>query len=150
MSASHSRGIAATRLHRMSTTQVPSLSYNSRAASWLREYLVVCVLVPTYLFAGICKLRYYGIKENVTGRWLEGIFQGKAAHNSLWPALNYAITESRVLLFLASWGNLFVELILPLAVLFLHPRSRTGRIARVIALPSWASFHLVIFAETRA
>lgn len=42
------------------TLAVPSLHDSSSVSMWLGQYLVQCVLAPTYLSAGLAKVRYMG------------------------------------------------------------------------------------------
>ena len=37
---------------------MPSLASSPRSSAWLRQFLIMGVLVPIYLFSGISKLRY--------------------------------------------------------------------------------------------
>ena len=39
---------------------VPFLETNPMAGSWLRKFLIINAVIPIYLFAGICKVRYLG------------------------------------------------------------------------------------------
>ena len=51
-----------------STAAVPFLETNPLAGAWLRKFLVMCSIIPIYLFAGVCKVRYLGVPTLVTGR----------------------------------------------------------------------------------
>ena len=115
-----------------------------RAGSWLRQFVIAAILVPTYLFAGISKLRYFGVASNLTGEWIRPVLLDRAQSDSLLPALNAALASSRMGLGLLSCANLSLELLLPIACLCARS-GRTATAIRRLALPCWAAFHLANF-----
>jgi hypothetical protein len=65
---------------------LPDLAVRPAAGAWLQHALLVAVLVPVYLFAGVSKLRYSGLLANLSGAWLQGSF-GEAIGRVPLPAL---------------------------------------------------------------
>ena len=102
-------------------TAVPFLETSRRANHWLRKFLYVGVLGPIYLFSGICKIRYKGIRSNLTGEWMRHIFENtdkkKKDRVHLLFVHNYISEHSTVAACLMSWGNLVTELILPICII---------------------------------
>ena len=130
---------------------VPFLDSNPRANAWLRKFLIINVLVPVYLFAGLCKLRYMGIATNMSGGWLVSVLQDK--HRAIFPALNEWATRAPAILgftkpwpcMLMSWGNLLVEFILPLLCMMTTNQGIMSSFIRLLFFFSAISFHLGVF-----
>jgi len=130
---------------------VPFLDSNPRANAWLRKFLIINVLVPVYLFAGLCKLRYMGIATNMSGGWLVSVLQDK--HRAIFPALNEWATRAPGILgfttpwpcMLMSWGNLVVEFILPLLCMMTTNQGIMSSFIRLLFFFSAISFHLGVF-----
>eukprot|EP00965_Chrysotila_dentata_P146196 4827882-Pleurochrysis_carterae.AAC.1 len=120
---------------------IPGLATNARASNWLRQYLFVCVLMPVYFFAGLSKLRYLGFENNLTGEWIQRAL--KPESRTIWPALNKTIVDSAVLRVCFSWGNLAVEIVLPLLATFVT-RGRRGVLVRALFLSSAIVFHAIV------
>ena len=99
---------------------VPSLGTNPRAGAWLRSTLLYAVLAPIYLNAGISKVRYMGPGEHLKGEWIRKAIASE--RRSLIPAMNRLIEHSSTLPALLSWGNMFIEIALPLLVLLVAQR----------------------------
>eukprot|EP00525_Craspedostauros_australis_P000314 CAMPEP_0198128998 /NCGR_PEP_ID=MMETSP1442-20131203/50640_1 /TAXON_ID= /ORGANISM="Craspedostauros australis, Strain CCMP3328" /LENGTH=262 /DNA_ID=CAMNT_0043789283 /DNA_START=17 /DNA_END=805 /DNA_ORIENTATION=- len=93
---------------------IPDLETNRRSAAWLRHILFAAILVPSYLFAGISKIRYDGIWVQLTGSWFP---TGVDPAHAMLPAALQLIKDYPMMQTLMSWGNLVVEFFLPLAVL---------------------------------
>eukprot|EP00440_Ansanella_granifera_P053631 gb/GFBE01058142.1/.p1 GENE.gb/GFBE01058142.1/~~gb/GFBE01058142.1/.p1 ORF type:complete len:1389 (+),score=207.12 gb/GFBE01058142.1/:1-4167(+) len=89
---------------------------NPRASSWLYKFLVLCVLIPSYLFAGISKLRYAGFVDQYEAHWLQFAVTTQS-HRSNWKSLSDIVIAVPSLQKLASCGNMVVELVLPLLML---------------------------------
>lgn len=96
---------------------VPSLRTNKGAVAWTRNFLVIGILVPTYLGAGISKFRYGGVAQNVSGAWLGKVFIKGGSHRSLVPSVYLFICNNKWTMNVISWGNIAFEIILPLAVI---------------------------------
>ena len=100
---------------------VPFLETNWKAGAWLRKALLLNIIIPCYLFAGIGKLRYAGFWRNVSGAWLAHTIRKAGAKNGFAPALNkWLVSQPGILGFsiswpitLMSWGNMVMELGLP-------------------------------------
>ncbi|EOD10045.1 hypothetical protein EMIHUDRAFT_105441 [Emiliania huxleyi CCMP1516] len=110
---------------------VPDLASNPRSAAWLRHTSLVAVLVPVYLFSGISKVRYSGdwllaVRGDKYGLGDEKVVRAPLAEVSLY------IARSPWLCMLFSWGNLLVELALPVALLYLLARRERGWRLRVV------------------
>jgi len=126
---------------------VPDLASNPRSAAWLRHTSLVAVLVPVYLFSGISKVRYSGVLHQITGDWLlavrgdkYGLGDEKVVRAPLAEVSLY-IARSPWLCMLFSWGNLLVELALPVALLYLLARRERGwRLRVVLALFVFGAF----------
>ena len=94
---------------------VPFLENNRRAAAWLRMYLLVCVFGPIYLFSGVSKIRYIGIEENVTGEWL--VQHLEPSPRTVLPHLKEFFLKHSSMHVGMSWGNIVVEIILPILIM---------------------------------
>ena len=130
---------------------VPFLDSNPRANAWLRKFLIINVLIPVYLFAGLCKLRYMGIATNMSGGWLDIVLRDK--HRAIFPALNEWATSAPGILgftkpwpcMLMSWGNLVVEFVLPLLCMMTTNQGIMSSFIRLLFFFSAISFHLGVF-----
>ena len=116
----------------LAATAVPGLATNERAGSWLRQMLISAVLVPTYLLSGVDKLRVHGVIANLDGEWLQ-----KAAHArpSTW------LRPSEPTLAAFSCGNLFLEVALPVVVLF-SAQGRAATACRVLVCALSLAFYV--------
>jgi len=120
---------------------IPFLETSRRANHWLRKFLYVGVFVPLYLFSGISKFRYLGIIPNLTGSWLWGDFGKGKLHRAVWKSLFSFIGDHHWVMFIFSWGNIVLEIILPMLLMLFNE----------IRLVQWAfhfvaiMFHVTIF-----
>jgi hypothetical protein len=125
---------------------VPHLTdEDCRAGRWLRQTLWTCVLVPVYLFSGLSKLRYHGVYGNLTGAWLMAThsFDNDIARQVM-PQADSLVFGSPLLVAFFSWGNLLIEIILPIASL-LYTRGTRAAYLRMAFLVVAALFHASIF-----
>ena len=110
-------------------------------SAWLRRFLFLGILIPIYLMSGIAKIRYVGILTNLNGRWLWELFEPNSRKYAAWTSLRNLLYNHKVLLTFMSWGNLVLEIFLPLA-LILKMESAVLRMSfHGIAL----AFHISIF-----
>ena len=110
-------------------------------SAWLRRFLFLGILIPIYLMSGISKLRYVGILANLNGRWLWELFEPKKRKYASWTFLRDLLYNHKILLAFMSWGNLVLEIFVPLALL-LRLESKLLRMSfHGIAL----AFHISIF-----
>ena len=110
-------------------------------SAWLRRFLFLGILIPIYLMSGIAKIRYVGILTNLNGRWLWELFEPNSRKYAAWTSLRNLLYTHKVLLTFMSWGNLVLEIFLPLA-LILKLESAVLRMSfHCIAL----AFHISIF-----
>ena len=120
---------------------IPYLETCRRANHWLRKFLYVGVFVPIYLFSGISKFRYLGIIPNLTGSWLWGDFGKGKLHRAVWKSLFSFIGDHHWVMFIFSWGNILLEIVLPMCLMLFNE----------IRLVQWAfhfvaiMFHVTIF-----
>lgn len=96
---------------------VPQLENQSRKSSWLRFFLIVCCVVPVYLFAGVSKMRYNGWEGMNESEWIKGYLKANAGRSVVGGVTRF-IMQNTLILDLLAWGNTMTELILPLMVLF--------------------------------
>jgi len=87
------------------------------ASAWLRRFLFLGILIPIYLMSGIAKIRYVGILSNLNGRWLWELFEPNSRKYAAWASLRNLLYNHKVLLMMMSWGNLVLEIFLPLALI---------------------------------
>mmetsp|Transcript_14718 Transcript_14718/g.42392 ORF Transcript_14718/g.42392 Transcript_14718/m.42392 type:complete len:408 (+) Transcript_14718:1-1224(+) len=110
-------------------------------SAWLRRFLFLGILIPIYLMSGIAKVRYVGILANLNGRWLWELFEPKKRKYAAWTFLRDLLYNHKILLTFMSWGNLVLEVLLPLS-LILRLESKLLRMSfHGIAL----TFHISIF-----
>jgi len=129
----------------MAIPAVAGLGKNHRAGQWLRTCLFACVLVPVYLFSGVSKLRYMELDAHVTGAWLTDMFKVHKSRAGL-PWLNDFVQSVPLLHTLLSWGNVVVEVLLPVAcLLLLHSTSRIATLSRALFLAGLVGFHVSIY-----
>lgn len=146
----HSHGIQAALLFVIgATAAVPELPSNPRAARWLCNYLLLGVLAPSYLGAGLSKLRYLGWAEQLSGGWLPRlVISAKVFNRATLPDLVTLIAQLPMGFQMMSFGNLLIELFLPALVLILHGSAMYPRLSSLtcVALCLIAfAFHATIF-----
>ncbi|CAJ1390972.1 unnamed protein product [Effrenium voratum] len=126
---------------------VPFLETNPLAGPWLRRFALLDVLVPYYFFAGVTKLRYEGLWSNISGHWLLGEFKAVLpAGIASWMSSAPAILGSTPWPFtLMSWGNLIVELVLPLLAMLSANEGPTQAAVRLIFCLAAISFHVTVY-----
>mmetsp|Transcript_24746 Transcript_24746/g.54740 ORF Transcript_24746/g.54740 Transcript_24746/m.54740 type:complete len:878 (-) Transcript_24746:146-2779(-) len=120
---------------------VPFLETSHRANHWLRKFLYVGIWVPLYLFSGISKFRYLGIIPNMTGSWLWGDFGHGKLHRAVWKSLYTYIGSHKFVMFIFSWGNILLEIILPMVLLFYNEIRLVQWLFHFVAI----MFHVTIF-----
>ena len=86
-------------------------------SAWLRRFLFLGILIPIYLMSGISKIRYVGILTNLNGRWLWELFEPNSRKYAAWTSLRNLLYNHKILLTFMSWGNLVLEIFLPLALI---------------------------------
>jgi hypothetical protein len=99
----------------------------SWCSSWLRKYLYVAVLFPLYLSAGFCKFRYKGVRSQFSGSWIRKVLKNNK--QSFFPEINRYVTNHAWASAFFSWGNVVVELILPLITLLRLDSCRRTRMS---------------------
>ena len=129
---------------------VPFLETNPKAGAWLRKFLLLNVLVPVYLFAGVNKLRYLGLGSNISGAWLVPIL--KDTHRAVFPELNMWMATAPAKLssapwpcMLMSWGNLAVEFVLPVIAIVSLNQGPLSSLVRLLFIVGAMSFHVAVF-----
>ncbi|CAJ1347799.1 unnamed protein product [Effrenium voratum] len=131
-----------------STAAVPFLETNPLAGAWLRKFLVMCSIIPIYLFAGVCKVRYLGVPTLVTGEWLLDAVTHQAHGFSWLPSLNRYLSMSPWICMFMSWATLVFELILPaIVVATMGPSLHSGSAIRLLYFLGTAMFHVQVFFQ---
>ena len=133
-----------------SAIAVPGLTHNRRAAIWLRQFLFLCVIAPVYLFSGMSKIRYIGLRRQLTGAWMvEDSVLGSASMflRSSLPSLNELVLHAPGGLTLMSLGNLAVEVVAPIGVLLSAPFSTAESISRAAMCLLALTFHSLVFLQ---
>ena len=132
------------------------LGSNPRAGAWLRNYLLLGLLVPSYLAAGMAKLRYVGLEPLLSGEWLFSqatermLADGSIFVRGTMPLSSTVLLQMPHTAALMSWGMLVLEVALPLCLLLQHAPdlstpSRAANYCRVLFLLTAAAFHAVTF-----
>ncbi|CAK9040308.1 unnamed protein product [Durusdinium trenchii] len=130
---------------------LPFLETNPRAANWLWRFLFL-TLIPCYLFAGFSKIHFHGLRTNLTGGWLVGVIDGKkgaapgfvgfvAFLRSAPGILGSAVPWPYMCM---SWGNLLVELVLPIAAMLSMKPDKLSTLIRVTFCLAAAGFHVLV------
>ena len=134
------------------TLAVPFLETNPLAGQWLWKFVLLDVLVPSYFFAGVNKLRYEGLWNNISGEWVakavrrQAELEPSAAGLDRWMAFAPAILASTPWPFtLMSWGNLVVELVLPLLAMLSANEGQKQAAVRFIFGLAAISFHVIVY-----
>ena len=96
---------------------VPGLG-KPHVKAWLGKFLLVSVLAPFYLSAGLEKLRYAGWSSVLNGHWVVFALQ-RQPERSYTPGFIQWLVRDAWLAALMSLGTMLVEFVLPLAVLSL-------------------------------
>ena len=130
----------------------PDLHDNERSGRWLRHCTVICILAPLYLMSGVSKIRYIGITGNLSGAWLRAKpgfpgLGGQTVARAPWARESMMVAASPFLCMMLSWGNLVVELALPLMVLLASTKARDEKWRRLtvdVFAASLVLFHLSI------
>ena len=133
-----------------STLAVPDLAQNPRAAVWLRQFLVLCVIAPVYLCSGMSKIRYIGLDRQLSGSWLlEDKVLGSSSMflRATIPTFNELILHVPGGIMLMSWGNLLLEVVVPLCVLLSAPFSWAETLSRLGIVALAISFHFLVFLQ---
>ena len=120
---------------------VPSLGKSERANHWLRKFIYIGVFVPIYLFSGISKFRYLGIIPNLSGSWLWVVFRKGSLDRALFKKLFTCIGNHHSLMLIFSWGNIFIEMILPVLLMLFNEIEMVQLMFHFIEI----LFHLTIF-----
>jgi len=117
-----------------------SPKYGPGSARWLRRFIYVAVLIPTYITAGISKFRYRGIVDQIQGRFiLDAMVVDKVELSSL-PELYMYILHHKWCQMFMSWGNMVLQNLLPiLTLLGMHKNP-----IRMLFHSSCICFHLTI------
>ena len=110
-------------------------------SAWLRRFLFLGILIPIYLMSGIAKIRYVGILTNLNGRWLWELFEPNSRKYAAWTSLRNLLYNHKILLTFMSWGNLVLEIFLPLALILKLESALMRTLFHGIAL----AFHISIF-----
>ena len=123
---------------------VPGLE-KPHVKAWLGKFLLVSVLAPFYLSAGLEKLRYAGWSSVLTGHWVV-LALLRQPERSYTPGFVQWVVRDTWLAALMSLGTLLVEFALPLAVLSLA--GSTSAKMRTITI-GWGgltiAFHIMSF-----
>jgi len=136
----------------IATLATPDLHENERSGRWLRHCTVICVLAPLYLMSGVSKIRYIGITGNLSGAWLRAKpgfpgLGGQTVARAPWARESMMVAASPFLCMMLSWGNLVVELALPIAVFLFPTQARDEKWRRLtvdVFAASLVLFHLSI------
>ena len=128
---------------------VPDLATNPRAGTWLLQMILRAVVSPVYLCSGISKLRYIGLRRQVSGAWLiedVGTFGSLGMFvRSAIPTINHLVFHMPGGLVLMGVGNLALEFVMPFLVLLSLPGSVWELLFRVGMSAIALGFHLAIF-----
>eukprot|EP00913_Durusdinium_trenchii_P021079 g19808.t1 len=131
---------------------VPFLETNPMAGNWLRKFLLLNVVIPSYWFAGLSKIRYAGLLHNFSGAWVKGPLQYKMDDSlvtgfSAWLLGQPGILGSTVpwTCVLFSWGNFLVEIVLPVAAMLSMTEGPVRSKIRLTFLILAVSFHVGIW-----
>eukprot|EP00435_Cladocopium_sp_Y103_P070939 s56_g36.t1 len=132
----------------MATTAVPFLETNPRAAAWLRKFLIMCAIIPIYLFAGVCKVRYLGVHSLlITGHWFSvGVID--RSHGFAWiKGINEYLSTCPWLALFISWFTMAFELLVPvLCIASTRRRTPESWIWRCYFLGT-VLFHVQVFFQ---
>lgn len=125
---------------------VPSLETSQRSQAWLGKFLLVSLLAPFYLSAGVSKLRYGGWASMLSGSWLKPILAA-TVDRSILPGLNTWLSQSTWAPAMMSFGVLSAEFWLPVLVLYTASSSTNfSRWLRTCWILLVALFHVVCWA----
>ena len=128
---------------------VPDLATNPRSGTWLLQMILRAVVSPFYLCSGISKLRYIGVRRQVSGAWLIedvgtfgslGMFVRAAV-----PTINHLVFHMPGGLILMGVGNLVFEFLMPFLILLSVPGSMCEFLFRMGLSVMAFGFHLAIF-----
>mmetsp|Transcript_36039 Transcript_36039/g.59695 ORF Transcript_36039/g.59695 Transcript_36039/m.59695 type:complete len:531 (+) Transcript_36039:1-1593(+) len=95
---------------------------------WLAHYGLHSVLLPSYLCAGLSKLRYDSYASQISGAWLQGVVGKDRRNTYIW--LSNLISSPELCGWghaLMSVGNLIFELALPFAIVAVDATPDSGR-----------------------
>ncbi|CAE7308021.1 VWA3A [Symbiodinium natans] len=132
---------------------VPFLETNPMAGSWLRKFLIINAVIPIYLFAGICKVRYLGLATCFSGSWLTTGVMDRSHGYSFVPWLNKWLASTPPLIgtepwtcLLLSWFTMFFEIIWPvLCIAEMRPDGQSP--ICLMFLVNVAVFHVMVFFQ---
>ncbi|CAE7618316.1 unnamed protein product [Symbiodinium sp. CCMP2592] len=125
---------------------VPSLETSQRSQAWLGKFLLVSLLAPFYLSAGVSKLRYGGWASMLSGSWLKPTLAAMV-DRSIFPGLNTWLSQSTWAPAMMSFGVLSAEFLLPVLVLYTASSSTDfSRWLRTCWILLVALFHVVCWA----
>ena len=134
----------------VSAFAVSGLANNPRAAVWLRQCLVLAVIAPVYLFSGISKLRYIGLRRQLNGSWMiqDGVLGSASMHlRASAPLLNEVLLHVPGGLKLMSWANLALEVVAPMALLLSPAFSWVELLFHAVLCVLALSFHALVFVQ---
>lgn len=126
------------------------LADNRRTGVWHRQFLVLCVVAPVYLFSGISKLRYIGLDRQLSGSWMieDVVLASCSMHlRASAPMLNELLLHLPFGLQLMSWGNLALEFFAPMGLLLSPAFSWAELLFHAAVCVLAVSFHLMVFLQ---
>ncbi|CAE7657302.1 unnamed protein product [Symbiodinium sp. CCMP2456] len=127
----------------LAACMVPSLETSQRSQAWLGKFLLVSLLAPFYLSAGVSKLRYGGWASMLSGSWLRPTLAA-TVDRSIFPGLNTWLSQSTWAPAMMSFGVLSAEFLLPVLVLCTASSSTNfSRWLRTCWILLVALFHVV-------
>jgi len=130
----------------LAACMVPSLETSQRSQAWLGKFLLVSLLAPFYLSAGLSKLRYGGWASMLSGSWLKPTLAAMV-DRSIFPGLNTWLSQSTWAPAMMSFGVLSAEFLLPVWVLYTASSSTSfSRLLRTCWILLVALFHVVCWA----
>lgn len=92
------------------TFAVPFLESRPSANAWLRKFLVYNATVPVYLCAGLCKIRYLGLKAIFSGSWItHGVMDRTHGYSCIPWANKWLVSQPAVLGFPEPWTCMFLS-----------------------------------------
>eukprot|EP00434_Breviolum_minutum_P004230 symbB.v1.2.003728.t2/scaffold176.1/size287750/10 len=92
------------------TFAVPFLESRPSANAWLRKFLVYNATVPVYLCAGLCKIRYLGLKAILSGSWItHGVMDRTHGYSCIPWANKWLVSQPAVLGFPEPWTCMFLS-----------------------------------------
>ena len=131
---------------------VPFLETNPLAGRWLQIFLLLDVLVPSYFFAGVRKLRYEGLWDNISGHCVAAAVVSNMRYERLAVGLDRWMASAPAMLgsipwpfTLMSWGNLVIEVVLPVLVMWSATAGPKQAAVLLIFYLTAICFHVAIF-----